>query len=192
MNDSHRASACWGKASTRQKSPTAPSSTPTFPAARRSRTPSWPRLSRRARWPTPLFSVGVSLLGQSIESAEIANGTIVPADVNTASFSNTFWGMGGNAGTNPTNGAFLGTTDNQPLEIKVNGVRALRIEAPTNFFGDIPNIVGGHSVNIVSNGFVGAVIGGGGQPGSPNRVGNDFATVVGGIANTASGTTSTA
>src|SRR5262245_23614489 len=52
------------------------------------------------------LSVGVSLLGQSIESAEIANGTIVPADVNTASFSNTFWLMGGNAGANPTNGAF--------------------------------------------------------------------------------------
>jgi hypothetical protein len=139
------------------------------------------------------LSVSVSLLGQSIESAEIANGTIVPADVNTASFSNTFWRIGGNAGANPTNGAFLGTTDNQPLEIKVNGRRALRIEASTNaIFGDIPNIVGGHSGNIVSNGFVGAVIGGGGQPGTPNRAGNDFATVVGGTANTASGSGSTA
>jgi hypothetical protein len=117
------------------------------------------------------LSVGVSLLGQSIDSAEIANGTIVPGDVNTASFSNTFWLIGGNAGTNPTNGAFLGTTDDQPLEIKVNGVRALRIEAPTNANGNIPNIVGGFSGNIVSNGFIGAVIVGGGQPGIPNRAG---------------------
>ncbi len=44
------------------------------------------------------------------------------------------WKLGGNAGTTP--GAnFLGTTDNQALELKVNGQRALRIEpdrpAPT-------------------------------------------------------------
>src|SRR5262249_31578416 len=53
------------------------------------------------------LSGSVSLLGQSIESAEIADGTIVPADINIESFSNTFWSIHGNAGTNPTNGAFL-------------------------------------------------------------------------------------
>lgn len=37
------------------------------------------------------------------------------------------WSLYGNAGATP--GAhFLGTTDNQPFEIKVNGQRALRIE----------------------------------------------------------------
>ena len=37
------------------------------------------------------------------------------------------WSLNGNSGTTPgTN--FLGTTDNQALELKVNGQRALRIE----------------------------------------------------------------
>ena len=38
------------------------------------------------------------------------------------------WKTGGNSGTSPTNGNFLGTADNQPLELAVNGQRALRIE----------------------------------------------------------------
>jgi hypothetical protein len=104
-----------------------------------------------------------------------------------------FWKTNGNAGANPTNGAFLGTSDNLPLEFKVNGLRALRIEYATNSsFSHSPNLVGGYPGNIVSNGFVGAVIGGGGNPVLQNRVGHHFATVVGGIGNTASGFASTA
>jgi hypothetical protein len=100
------------------------------------------------------------------------------------------------ANGNPTNGAFLGTTDNRPIEIKVNGQRALRIEyaelpAPA-YLGYSPNIVGGSSFNLVSNGFSGAVIGGGGSEFFPNLVGNDHATVVGGHGNKATGVASTA
>ena len=91
--------------------------------------------------------------------------------VSAASFS-------GNAGTP----LLLGTTDNQPLEFKVNGTRALRLE-PT---ADSPNIIGGYSGNVVSNGFLGATIGGGGRSGSENRIGASFATVGGGYKNTAS------
>ena len=104
-----------------------------------------------------------------------------------------FWQTNGNAGANPTNGAFIGTTDNLPLEFRVNGQRALRIEyATNNSYGYSPNIIGGYPGNIVSNGFVGAAIGGGGLTNFPNRVGNHFATVVGGFGNTASGFGSTA
>src|SRR5512133_3649272 len=38
------------------------------------------------------------------------------------------WQLTGNAGTNP-NTNFLGTTDNQPLVIKVNSTESLRLEA---------------------------------------------------------------
>ena len=104
-----------------------------------------------------------------------------------------FWKTNGNAGANPANGAFLGTTDTNALEIKVNNQRALRIEYATHStYGFSPNLVGGSPANIVSNGFVGAVIGGGGYASFPNRVGKHFATVVGGQGNTASGDTSTA
>jgi hypothetical protein len=68
-----------------------------------------------------------------------------------------FWSTNGNAGANPANGAFLGTTDNQPLELRVNGTRALRLE-PT-FAG--PNVIGGATNNAVAAGVSGAVIAGG-------------------------------
>ena len=40
---------------------------------------------------------------------------------------NGFWRTGGNTGTSPGPN-FLGTADNQPLELQVNGARALRLE----------------------------------------------------------------
>ena len=74
-----------------------------------------------------------------------------------------FWRTTGNAGTiaGPN---FLGTTDNQPLELQVNGVRALRIE-PTS----APSLVGGYFQNN-ANGFAAATIAGGGTSGSPNYI----------------------
>ena len=108
--------------------------------------------------PDARLSANVSLLGTTIESAEITDGTIVAADLNAASFNTTFWRTAGNAGT--TAGAhFLGTTDKQPLEIKVNGLRALRLEL--NGSG-APNLIGGSPRNFVGAGVVGATIAGGG------------------------------
>ena len=96
---------------------------------------------------------------------------------------NQFWKTSGNSGT--TAGAnFLGTTDNQPLEMKVNGARALRIEPSTN---NAPNLIGGSSINFVDAGIVGATIGGGGTTSTnyflgvtSNRVGAIFGTIAGG------------
>jgi hypothetical protein len=105
-----------------------------------------------------------------------------------------FWNVAGNAGANPTNGAFLGTTDTLPLELRVAGSRALRLEYALNpsFPSVVPNLIGGYSGNLVSNGYIGATITGGGDVGVANRVGNDYATVLGGLANTASGNISVA
>jgi hypothetical protein len=98
-----------------------------------------------------------------------------------------FWNLGGNAGTAPGT-QFLGTTDNQPLELKVNNQRALRLEPNPN----APNMIGGSAANEVTNGIYGAVIAGGGSTSYPNRVGANFGTVVGGAGNTASGNSATA
>jgi hypothetical protein len=95
-----------------------------------------------------------------------------------------FWGTDGNSGTSPTNGNFLGTADNQPLEFKVNGQRALRLEPTT----DSPNVIGGYSGNFISAGSVGAAIGGGGAPNAPNGITNgaQYANIAGGYDNTVS------
>ena len=104
-----------------------------------------------------------------------------------------FWKTNGNTGANPTNGAFLGTTDNLPLEFQVNTNRALRLEYAANAtYGISPNVIGGYAGNAVSNGFAGAFIGGGGNAFYPNKVGYNFASVLGGMGNTASGFASTA
>ena len=103
-----------------------------------------------------------------------------------------FWQTAGNAGTSPTLGNFVGTTDNQPLELHVNGLRALRLEpGPSNTNG-APNVIGGSSVNFVVSGFKGAVIAGGGAvnfdgSGETNSVNGDFGAVGGGYGNTAGG-----
>jgi len=120
----------------------------------------------------------------------------------------TSWSLTGNAGTDPAVD-FLGTSDNQALEVKVNNARALRLEPNAAS----PNLIVGYSGNWVASGTFGAVIAGGGQSGNLNRVvdhmgvvgggqnnqagsdngsvgDNTFGTVAGGANNTASGTLS--
>ena len=117
----------------------------------------------------------VKLSGDSVSSAKIADGTILPADLSLAAFDPVFWRTGGNAGT--TGGThFLGTTDNQALEVRVNNQRALRLE-PT---AGSPNFIGGLAANAVSNAVVGATIAGGGAAGFPNVVSASYGTVGGG------------
>ena len=119
-------------------------------------------------------------LPQSCSNGEIAkwNGSAwtCAADTDTT----TFWSLSGNAST--TAGThFLGTTDNQALEFKVNNARALRLE-PT---ASTPNLIGGYSGNSVTGGVPGATIGGGGESGNENRVISNFGTIGGGFGNVA-------
>jgi hypothetical protein len=69
-----------------------------------------------------------------------------------------FWQLNGNSGTSPANGNFLGTTDNQPLELHVKGQRAFRLE-PDNTGPGAPNVIGG--TNFAGGGAFGVVVGGG-------------------------------
>ena len=68
-----------------------------------------------------------------------------------------FWQTGGNNGTLPGLN-FIGTIDNQPLELRANGIRGLRIEPNPN---GIPNIIGGATNNTAGAGVSGAFIGSG-------------------------------
>ena len=80
-----------------------------------------------------------------------------------------FWQLGGNAGTTPILN-FLGTTDNQALQLRANGVRVLRLEPdPRGAFAG--NLIGGFNNNAVQQpGSGGNVIGGGGFSGGPNVI----------------------
>lgn len=66
------------------------------------------------------------------------------------------WSLTGNSGTGAAN--FLGTRDNQPLELRVNNTRALRLEL--NALGR-PNLIGGNTNNTIAAGLVGVVVAGG-------------------------------
>lgn len=95
-----------------------------------------------------------------------------------------YWKQSGNGGTTPA-ANFLGTIDNQPLEFRVNGARALRLE-PT---GGTPNVLAGLNTNSVTAGVVGATVAGGGKTAETNRVTDDYGTVGGGRNNQAGNNT---
>ena len=154
-----------------------------------------------------LFGGGSVALGGST-TLGIADGGVTPAklnatgssvgDVLTSDGTNAFWrslpptnawSLSGNAGTSPATN-FLGTTDNQPVVLKVNGNRALRLEPGDNpSLSSSPNLIGGFSGNGVGAGVSGATISGGGG-GSTNSVSADFGVVGGGTGNTAGGLSS--
>jgi hypothetical protein len=97
--------------------------------------------------------------------------------------SSNFWAIGGNSGTSPTNGNFVGTVDNQPFELRANNITGLRIESGSGTFNLIEGYV---PANAALPGAFGATISGGGYAGSGNRAAN-FATVGGGYRNDAIG-----
>ena len=91
------------------------------------------------------------------------------------------WNLTGNGSTTPGIN-FLGTTDDKALELKVNTLRALRLEPNTTS----PNILGGYSGNTITAGRYGATIGGGGNSSNINSITGSYSTVSGGEGNTAS------
>jgi hypothetical protein len=140
----------------------------------------------------------------NLDASQLSSGTIPDARLAPAvARTGQVWLLAGNDGT-AAGTQFLGTTDSQPLEIHVNGVRALRIEPTSgqNFLVGAPNVIGGSPTNVVAPGVSGATIGGGGAVGFSrsniifgipplNTVAADFGTVGGGLGNTASGSSST-
>ena len=135
--------------------------------------------------------------GNTFDGSYFGNGSGLTS-VNAATLnglaSGNFWQTGGNGGT--TAGVnFIGTTDNQPVELRVNGLRALRIEPTVNDanHSNVVNVINGSPGNYVSNGVYGATISGGGTLNyfgsgpETNSVTAIYGTVGGGAGNTASG-----
>ena len=114
--------------------------------------------------------------------AFIGNGAAV-SNVNAATLgglsSSNFWRLSGN---NVSAGQFLGSTNNQALELRADGLRALRLEPNGSGF---VNVIGGALGNSVAAGISGATISGGGAPTNsfffaPNTIAADFGTIGGG------------
>jgi len=75
----------------------------------------------------------IKLAESSVTSAKIADGAIVAADFASGIFNPIAWLLGGNSGTNPGIN-FMGTTDNQPFNIRTNNIERMRI-TPDGRFG---------------------------------------------------------
>jgi trimeric autotransporter adhesin len=163
--------------------------------------------------PTPyaIFAETASNLSGTVSSANLAGDYSGPvtfnntgnsfagngsglAGVNAATLdglnASNFWITTGNVGT--TAGVnFIGTTDNQPLELHVNGRRVARLEqAPENNsnISNAVNFIQGSSANFVAPGVHGATIAGGGADfyfggNVENMIASDYGTISGGIGN---------
>ena len=135
---------------------------------------------------------GALKAGTNVTIAPDADGALVIAAEGGGSGGDA-WQLGGNAGTDPATD-FLGTTDDAPLEVRVDKARVLRLEPATIDEG--PNLIAGWSQNGVGEGVAGATIAGGGDPDGggtarPNRVEADYGTIGGGKGNTAAGSGAT-
>lgn len=81
-----------------------------------------------------------------------------------------FWQTSGNIGTSPGNGNFLGTTDPQPMELRANRIRVLRVE-PDPRGASAGNLIGGFTNNVIQQPNSGGdVIAGGGYSAGPNVI----------------------
>jgi hypothetical protein len=138
-------------------------------------------------WSSILAALGLAGL---VASAHSQNKLSVGPGPKKTEPSTNAWQLSGNSGTSAGT-HFLGTTDNQPLELKANNRRALRIEPNTNS----PNMLGGFGGNHVSPGLTGVTISGGGGTyidyddtppdvyEAPHTVSADFVTIAGGLGN---------
>jgi hypothetical protein len=103
------------------------------------------------------------------------------------------WLINGNAGTDSTQ-HFIGTTDGQAFEIRVNDRRVgrftqiVRPSAIPNISESSHNVLLGAANNAIGRGAMGATVGGGGgtfaSSSVPNKANADFSTVGGGAENT--------
>ncbi|MFN3409755.1 MAG: tail fiber domain-containing protein [Limisphaerales bacterium] len=127
---------------------------------------------------SPSFSGTVAALGfagggaglTGLNASELTSGTVPAAALANA------WKITGNSSTTPGT-HFVGTTDNQALEIKVNNQRALRVQPNAT----APNLIGGFGGNVITGGSSGSSISGGGAVSFTNLISAaSYATIGGG------------
>jgi hypothetical protein len=142
---------------------------------------------------TPLVSVPYAMksdLALTVPDGSLTASKFVPGELNNA-VNGLAWLLGGNSGTDPAT-HFIGTTDNQPLEFRVNNRRVMRFDTFDDGNTRSVNVLGGYYENTIAAGVYGATIAGGGWFISsdnhfPNTVTGNFGTVSGGYSNTADG-----
>src|SRR6266571_2486488 len=128
-----------------------------------------------------------------LNASELASGTVPNARLSASiARANQVWQIGGNAGTSTD---FIGTTDDQPFDVRVNNTRVMRYRLTTDGTGNFtnaPNVIGGSPVNLALINVVGATIAGGGGNESVdgtaliNKVSANFGTIGGGGQNLSS------
>lgn len=116
----------------------------------------------------------LNTLKDNVTLAAGSNVTLTPAGQTLTLSSPADWHLAGNVGTVPGTD-FLGTADNQALQLKVNGALALRLEPHTT----APNLIAGN--NLLHPGVYGSVIAGG--TGNEIRSNAYHATIAGGQGN---------
>jgi len=89
--------------------------------------------------PSAMLDVAGTVRAATIELTTSTTISNFNADLLDGQDASTFWRITGNTGT-IAGTHFLGTADNQPLEFKVNGQRALRLEPGTN---GAPSVIAG-------------------------------------------------
>jgi len=144
----------------------------------------------------PNGNLPVSPAFSTVTATSFAGSGVNVSNVNALALnglvSSNFWQLGGNT---VGSGQFLGSTNNQPVEVWVNGARVLRLEPGATGDG-APNVIGGSAINFVAPGVAAATIGGGGATNYfgvsyTNYVTSDLATVSGGVGNAATNTEAT-
>jgi len=140
---------------------------------------------------TPLVSVPYAL--KSDLALTVPDGSLTASKFASGVLNANAWLLGGNSGVTSS---FLGITDNNPLEFRVNGKRVMcysyaEYTAAVGVEHRSINILGGSELNIIDSGIVGATISGGGRDNFSgvdflNRVTADYGTISGGAGNTAS------
>jgi hypothetical protein len=133
------------------------------------------------------LTAGGGPLYDNVTLAAGNNVTITPSGQTvTIAASSGGWSLTGNGGTTPGVN-FVGTADNESLELHVNGARAFRLE-PDGSGNGAPNVIGGSPANFAAPGVYGASIGGGGGTNSAfaqtNSISANFGTIAGGEGNT--------
>ncbi len=133
---------------------------------------------------------GMMLGYEESTNSLILGSTMIDADPNAANGNPIVpWAELGNNTTNPAND-YVGTSDNQVLEIRVNGAnnrfsnagdgRVMLYDPKANS----ANIIGGFSQNIANNNAEGVTISGGGRNPNINRAFDNYGTIGGGVGNT--------
>jgi hypothetical protein len=142
----------------------------------------------------PAAQLNGSLANANLPASPTFSGTVAASSfsgsgagltsVNAASLgglnATNLWQVGGNS---VSAGQFLGSVNNQALEFRINGNRALLL---TTNASDAPNFIAGSPANFIDAGVRGAVIAGGGTTNlnsSSNQISSDFSSIGGGSGN---------